>query len=379
MKIVIAPDSFKESLTSNDAAKAIQKGFQSGFPDADYYLCPIADGGEGTLDILSTRGHKIIEKVMVTGALFAPTEARILFSSDYKKSFIEMAEVCGLQKVAPKNRNVLQSTSYGVGELILYSLNKGATEITIGVGGTATNDGGIGMATALGYQFFNEKGTVLRGCTNDLFSITSFSIASKNKLLDHCEISIAADVSNPLFGPKGATRKYGYQKGLSMEKILNLDKAMEKFYEMAEHLLDKKVSDILGSGAGGGMGAGLLLFTNARMEKGIEFVTHQLNLEKLCQNADIVICGEGKMDGQTIYGKAPIGVAKCAPESSIVIAICGSVGSESEKLYSMGIDAIFPSLQELQPENEMFACASENVERTSRNIAMLLQKERELL
>jgi len=373
MKIVILPDSFKESLDATNVANAIHKGFHSVFPNAEYHLLPLADGGEGTVQALIASNGGKIETIAVTGPLNETVQAKIAFSKDNKTAFIEMAEACGLHLVPLEKRNPLQTTSFGVGELIIYALERGASELIIGVGGSSTNDGGIGMASALGYQFFDQNGKQIEPNGKALLKVASMSDKNRSPLLDKVEITIAADVVNPLTGRNGATFIFGPQKGLSATNLAVLDEAMGNFYVIAEHFLNKSVSEIPGSGAGGGMGAGLMLFANASIKKGIELVLEKLNVVEVCKNADIVIVGEGRMDGQTVYGKAPVGAAACAPPTAKVIAICGSIGDGIEVLYKHGIEAIFPTIPAILPLEDVMKNAFENIERTARNIAVLLK------
>ncbi|WP_088072979.1 glycerate kinase [Gottfriedia luciferensis] len=373
MKVVILPDSFKESLSASEVAKAIYKGFYSVFPNAEYHLIPLADGGEGTLQALIASNGGKVESIEVTGPLYETVQAKIAFSKDHKTAFIEMAEACGLHLVSLERRNPLQTTSFGVGELIIYAIEQGVSELIIGVGGSSTNDGGIGMATALGYQFFDENGNAIESNGEALLKVVSMSDKNKSPLLDKVNITIAADVINPLTGTNGSTYLFGPQKGLSTDRLAEVDQAMRSFYSIAERFLDKSVSEIPGSGAGGGMGAGLMLFANATIKKGIELVLEQLNVKEVCKDADIVIVGEGRMDGQTAFGKAPVGAAKCAPPDAKVIAICGSIGDGIEELSNHGIDAIFPTIPSIVPIEKVLENAFENIERTARNIAILLK------
>jgi len=372
MKVVILPDSFKESLDAMNVAKAIHKGFHSVFPTAEYHLLPLADGGEGTVQALIASNGGEIESVEVTGPLNETVQAKIAFSKDHKTAFIEMAEACGLHLVPLDKRNPLQTTSFGVGELMIYAIERGASELIIGVGGSSTNDGGIGMATALGYQFFDENGKEIQSNGEALLKVASMTDKNKSPLLEKVKITIAADVVNPLNGRNGATYIFGPQKGLTANQLPTMDEAMKNFYSIAEQYMNKSVSEVPGSGAGGGMGAGLILFANASIKKGIELVLEQLNVVEVCKDADIVIVGEGRMDGQTIYGKAPVGAAACAPSNAKVIAICGSIGDGIEELYKHGIDAIFPTIPAILPIEDVMKNAFENIERTARNIAVLL-------
>ncbi|GGB42149.1 glycerate kinase [Fictibacillus barbaricus] len=372
MKIVIAPDSFKESLPAELVAKAIHEGFIESFPDAEYHLLPIGDGGEGTMQSLASANQAVIETVSVTGPLSEPVHAKIAFSSDGKKAYIEMAEASGLHLVPFERRNPLNATTFGVGELIVHAMDSGATELVIGVGGSATNDGGIGMAAALGYRFYDHEGALVRGIGQDLFHIESMTGEHRDPRLDKVKITIAADVENPLTGSNGATYVYGPQKGLKKEMLEEVDSALGRFYEKACSNFNKEIMSIPGSGAGGGIAAGLLLFTNAEIKKGIELVLEELDVKNICKDADLVIVGEGRMDGQTLNGKAPLGVAACSPASSRVIAICGSIGDGSEKLYKHGIHAVFPTIPALLPVERIMNDAYNNIKRTARNIAALL-------
>ncbi|PGL67460.1 glycerate kinase [Bacillus sp. AFS055030] len=373
MKVVILPDSFKESLDATNVANAIYNGFHSVFPNAEYHLLPLADGGEGTVQALIASNGGEVETINVIGPLNETVRAKIAFSKDNKTAFIEMAEACGLHLVPIEKRDPLQTTSFGVGELILYAIERGVSELIVGVGGSSTNDGGIGMAQALGYQFFDQNGREIKCNGEALLKVASMSDENKSPLLDKVKITIAADVVNPLIGRNGATYIFGTQKGLSVDQLAIVDEAMGNFYQITEHYLNKSVSEIPGSGAGGGMGAGLMLFANASIKKGIELVLEQLNVKEICKDADIVIVGEGRMDGQTIYGKAPVGAASCAPSNAKVIAICGSIGKGIEELYKHGIDAIFPTIPAILPIEDVMKNAFDNIERTARNIAVLIK------
>lgn len=372
MKIVIAPDSFKESLAADQVAEAIQEGFVSFFPNAEYHLLPIADGGEGTIQALTSANNGVLETITITGPLGNPVNAKIAFSHNGKTAFIEMAKACGLHLVPLESRNPLQTTTYGVGELLLYAIERGVEEVIIGVGGSSTNDGGMGMAAALGYQFFDEKGNKLSGVGQNLEKVETISSVHRDPRIDHVKITVAADVENPLTGPNGATYVYGPQKGLPDSLLAEVDAAMGRFYRLAGAAMGKDVSLMKCSGAGGGIGASLLLFANAEIKKGIELVLEQLHVKEICQDTDIVIVGEGKIDGQTLFGKAPIGVASCAPPSATVIAICGGIGEGSEVLYDHGIDAIFPTIPALAPKETIMNNAYQNIKRTARNVAALL-------
>lgn len=368
MKIVIAPDSYKESLTAQEVAEAIRVGFAGVFPDAEYQLLPVGDGGEGTIAILAEASGGVMEQVRVTGPLGEVVTAKMAFSADRTRAFIEMAEACGLHLVPLEKRDPLAVSTAGVGELIKHALDAKVREIVIGVGGSGSHDGGIGMAAALGARFYNLRGEPVAAIGANLSVISSVSLTDLDSRLAETTIRIAADVENPLCGENGAAAVFGPQKGLAQDKIASIDNAMQGFYSIFE----QDVRELPGSGAGGGMGAGLMLFTGAKFEPGIEFVLRELKMEEACADADIIVVGEGRMDGQTVFGKAPIGVASCAPENATVIGICGSIGDGIEAVYSK-IDAVFPTIATAGTLAEILPKTHENIERTARNVAVLLK------
>ncbi|EUJ52312.1 hypothetical protein PROCOU_00440 [Listeria rocourtiae FSL F6-920] len=271
MKIVIAPDSYKESLTAQEVAEAIRVGFADVFPNAEYQLLPVGDGGEGTIAILADASDGVMEEVFVTGPLGELVTAKMAFSADRTRAFIEMAEACGLHLVPLEKRNPLAVSTSGVGELIRHALDARVREIIIGVGGSASHDGGIGMASALGARFYNLRGEAVTPIGANLSAISSVSLTDLDSRLGDTVIRIAADVENPLCGENGAAAIFGPQKGLAQDAIPSIDNAMQGFYSIFE----KDVRRLPGSGAGGGMGAGLMLFTGAEFER-------ELNL--FCEN-----------------------------------------------------------------------------------------------
>ncbi|MBC1474343.1 glycerate kinase [Listeria grandensis] len=368
MKIVIAPDSYKESLTAQEVAEAIQTGFVTVFPDADYQLLPVGDGGEGTIAILAQASGGVTEDVRVTGPLGEMVTAKMAFSADRTRAFIEMAEACGLHLVPAEKRDPLAMSTAGVGELVLHALDAKVSEIVIGVGGSATHDGGIGMAAALGARFYNLRGENVTAIGANLSAISSVSLTNLDPRLSKTTIRIAADVENPLCGENGAATIFGPQKGLPQDRIPHIDNAMHGFYS----IFKQDVRDLPGSGAGGGMGAGLMLFAGAKFEPGIELVLRELRMKEVCADADIILVGEGRMDAQTVFGKAPIGVANCAPENATVIGICGSIGEGIDAVYSK-IDAVFPTIATAGSLEDILPKTRENIERTARNVAVLLK------
>ncbi|WP_271000724.1 glycerate kinase [Listeria seeligeri] len=365
MKIVIAPDSFKESLTAQEVAEYIKEGFQEVYPDADYHLLPIGDGGEGTLSILSEAMSATKKKILISGPFGEKVLAEIAFTEGNQTALIEMAEACGLHLVPLSQRNPLQVSTSGVGEMILYAIQNGATEVIVGVGGSASNDGGIGMANALGYEFLNAAGQVVSPIGANLANIVTVNDKNVSEELKKITINVITDVQNPLCGKNGAVFVFGPQKGLSKADIPKADEAMQFFYK----LVNPAVVNMSRAGAGGGIGAGLVTFLNANLLSGIDFVIEALQMKKVCQDADLVIVGEGKMDGQSAEGKAPVGVAKEVAALTPVIAICGSVGDSLDAVYDAGITAVFPSIKEPATLEEILKETPNNLRRTARNVA----------
>ncbi|AWH88995.1 glycerate kinase [Limnobaculum parvum] len=372
MKIVIAPDSYKESLTAEQVASAIHTGFHSILPHAEYCLLPIADGGEGTLKILGRQTNAIFTTQRVCGPRFEQVNANMAVTPYGNTAFIEMAEACGLHLVPVKERDPWQATSQGLGELIRAALDMNVKNIVIGIGGSATNDGGIGMASALGYRFYNASGALLRPDGNALAQVHTIDSQNRDPRLSLITITVAADVNNPLLGESGCSYVFGPQKGLDPSLCQKADRNMAHFYRIAESTLGRSVKDIPGAGAAGGMGAALMLFTGAQLRSGAELIFESIGLKTACADADILITGEGRMDGQTLSGKGPSGILRYATAKTRTIAICGSVGSDLAPLYQHGFDAIFPTIPALLPSETLFANAYHNVEQTARNVAALL-------
>lgn len=312
MKIVIAPDSFKESLTALEVANAIEKGFQEIYPDATYIKIPMADGGEGTVQSLVDATDGQIIKKQVIGPLGHPVEAFFGVLGNGKTAVIEMAAASGLHLVPQADRNPLITTTWGTGELILAALDYKVEHIIIGIGGSATNDGGAGMAQALGAKLLDDKGEQIGYGGGSLNQLVSIDLSALDPRLQQVKIEVACDVNNPLVGPTGAAAIYGPQKGATPEMVNLLDRNLTHYAEIIKKDLSKDVIDIPGAGAAGGLGAGLLAFLSAELKRGVDIVIAATQLEKHMNKADLVITGEGKIDNQTIHGKTPIGVAKTA-------------------------------------------------------------------
>ena len=332
MKILISPDSFKGSLSAKQVADLIEKGFRKVFIEADYLKVPVSDGGEGILQILinATNGKKYSE--FVTDPLGNKIKAEYGISGDEKTAIIEMARASGLMLLPKEEHNPMKATTFGTGELIKAALNKGFRRFIVGIGGSATNDGGAGAVQALGVQLLDKKGEEIPVGGAGLGKLSRIDISKIDKRIFESEIIIACDVKNPLTGKKGATFVYAEQKGASRGEVKILEKNMIHFVDIIKKDLKINVEKIPGSGAAGGLGAGLMVFLKAKLEPGFEIVKRYTNLEEKINDANLVITGEGEMDFQTEFGKAPLEVAKIAKTRKIpVIAIVGNLNKISDK------------------------------------------------
>jgi glycerate 2-kinase len=373
MKIVIAPDSFKESLTAAETARQIEAGFREIFADADYRRMPIADGGEGTVDALidALGGERRCAKV--GDPLGRPVDAVYGLTTD-GIAVIEMAAASGLHLVTGAERNPLVTSSRGTGELILAALDAGARRFIIGIGGSATNDGGAGMLQALGAQLLDARGLVLGQGGAALSRLARIDASGLDARLASCSFEVACDVDNPLVGPAGASAIFGPQKGATPAMIEQLDAALAHYAAVMARDLGHDVATTPGAGAAGGMGAALLAVLNARLRPGAEIVTEAAKLGEAIRGADFVITGEGCIDGQTIRGKAPIGVARLAREFGVpVIALGGAVTASADAVFQNGIDAVFASVRRACPLDEALREAGANVRATARNVAAAIR------
>ncbi|MEC1650276.1 glycerate kinase [Bacillus vallismortis] len=370
MKIIIAPDSFKESLSALEAADAIERGFKSVFPNADYRKLPMADGGEGTVQSLVDGTNGWIKEQVVTGPLGEPVEAFFGMMGDGKTAVIEMAAASGLHLVPVERRNPLVTTTRGTGELMAAALDAGAEHLIIGIGGSATNDGGAGMIQALGGRLLDESGREIGPGGGALSQLASLDISELDPRFENVKLEVACDVDNPLTGPKGAAAVFGPQKGATEDMVDVLDQNLAHFADVAEKALGTASREIKGAGAAGGLGWSLLAFLDADLKRGIDIVLEAVDFEDEVQDADLVITGEGRIDSQTIYGKTPIGVAKAAKSYDVpVIGIAGSVSRDSDAVYQHGIDALFSIVPGAVPLEDAFEHAAEYMERTARDIA----------
>ena len=373
-KFVLAPDSFKESMTAKEVCVAMEKGIRKVFSDAEIVHVPMADGGEGTVESLvdATNGYK--EYVEVQGPL-PKQKVRAYYGilEDKKTAVIEMAQASGLMLVDPKVRNPLVTTTYGTGELIKAALNKGVSTIIIGIGGSATVDGGIGMAQALGVKFTDKYGNNIEPTGSNLTKIDKISMENLDKRVKKVNFIIASDVENILTGKKGAAAVFGPQKGATPDEVELLDKGLIHYAEIIRRDIGKNVEDIAGSGAAGGLGAGLIAFLDAKLQSGVEVVANTVELAEKISQADYVFTGEGGMDFQTKYGKTPFGVAQVAKKyQKPVFAEAGYLGERIEELYDIGISAIFGIVDKSESIEESLEKGPQNVERTTENIARLI-------
>ena len=374
MKIVIAPDSFKESLTALEAATAIENGMKKILPKASFVKVPMADGGEGTVQsLVDATGGKMITKT-VTGPLGTPIDAFFGISGDEKTAVIEMAAASGLHLVPPGDRNPLITTTRGTGELIAAALDYGVEQIIIGIGGSATNDGGAGMARALGIMLLDSDGKEIGEGGGALNSLASVKMDGIDKRLESVKIEVACDVDNPLTGMRGASHIFGPQKGATQEMVEVLDNNLHHFADIIRNDLGLDIENVSGAGAAGGLGGGLMAFLSAELKRGVDIVLEATKLETHLLDADFVITGEGKIDGQTIFGKTPIGVAKTAKRQKVpVIAVAGNVASDSEVVHEHGIDAVFSIVPGVIALEDAFENASTYVERIAANIASVIK------
>lgn len=377
MKIVIAPDSFKESLTAKQVAQTIENAFRQHLPSATVIKVPMADGGEGTSQSLIDALAGQWREVMVSGPLGTPVLARyglVDTTPGNKLAVIEMAEASGLHLVNQSDRNPAHTCSRGTGELIVDALNQGANKIILGLGGSATNDAGTGMLTALGVRFLNEAGQCLPPGGLGLSQLAQVDVSGIDARLADIDLVVACDVDNPLIGEQGASAVFGPQKGADARLVQQLDAALAQFALVVQPLVQREFATTPGAGAAGGMGAALLAFSSAKLQPGIDIVSNAVGLAELCAGADIVVTGEGRIDGQSIAGKTPVGVARIAKAAGakVVIGIAGCLGHGSEKVYQHGIDALFDCVTELCTLDQQLEQAEQKLSQTSEAVARFI-------
>jgi len=374
MNILIAPDSFKDCLSAREVAMALARGIQKVLPDLSPIIAPMADGGEGTVEsvIDATGGERI--KLVVKDPLMRDIDSFYGLSGDGKTAIIEMAAASGLELLGEDERDPWITSTYGTGQLIADALKRSCTKILLGIGGSATNDGGAGMAEALGVKFSGRFGVLSARGGGALGEIESVHMEDLIAGVEGTEFVVACDVSNPLSGPRGASATYGPQKGADPAMVEKLDQNLQHFARIIKEQLHKDVSSIPGAGAAGGLGAGMMAFLDAKLSSGFSMIAEETGLEELIREADLVISGEGRMDKQTQYGKTPFGVAQLAKKhKKAVIGVAGSLEEDAGELYQKGFDLLL-SIQEKPGDlAESLASAGPLLERTGERIARMIQ------
>ena len=341
MKVVIAPQAFKGSLSAYQAAQAMAEGVRRVFSNAETALVPVADGGDGTLETLVESSDGQVYTATVTGPLGRPVKAQWGALGDGRTAVIEMARASGLMLVPGVKRDPRITTTYGTGELIRHALERGYRHLIVGVGGSATNDGGTGMAAALGVRFLDTDGRELPFGGAALARLARIDVRGPDPRVRECTVEVATDVSNPLCGEWGASAVYGPQKGATPEVVQELDAALAHYADIVRRDVGADVRDVPGAGAAGGLGAGLLAFLNATLRSGVDIVCDAVRLDDHLEGADLVLTGEGRLDASTVFNKAPIGVARRAKKRGLpVIAVVGSLGDGYEAVFDHGIDGV---------------------------------------
>lgn len=342
MRIVVAPDKFKGSLTAVDAADAMTRGALAALPSAEVERVPMADGGEGIVDALVGATGGSYREAEVTGPLGEPVRARFGMLGDGRTAVIEMAAASGLALVPAEARNPLRTTTRGTGELLLAARDAGARRVIVGIGGSATNDGGAGMAQALGHHLLDAEGAEIGPGGGALARLERIERDERTAALEDLEIAVACDVTNPLCGPEGASAVYGPQKGASPEMVAELDRNLARLATIIERDLRRSVAEIPGAGAAGGLGAGLVAFAGGKLESGVDLVLGAVRLADRLRAADLCLTGEGALDAQSAFGKTIAGVARLANSMGVpTFALAGSIGEGAEQTLAHGLDAYF--------------------------------------
>lgn len=377
MKVVIAPDSFKDSLDAAGVARAIGAGLAEVWPDAERVECPMADGGEGTMDAILAASHGELRRQVVRGPLGHSVEAGWGWLAESRTAIIEMAQASGLQRVPTDQRDACRSSTWGTGELIAAALAAGATRIVLAIGGSATNDGGSGMLRALGLRLLDADGQVLEEGGLALGRLARIDASDLDPRLAEVQVEVAADVDNPLCGPNGASAIFGPQKGASPAQVQALDQALGHFADLCAQLLGDDVREFPGCGAAGGMGFAAKAFMGAQFRPGVEVVAELAGLDALVQGADLVITGEGRFDAQTLRGKTPMGVARVAKRHGVpVVVLAGTLGEGYQQLYAHGIDAAFALASGPMSLEQACAQAAQLLQARATDVARLWQVAR---
>lgn len=374
MKIIIAPDSFKESMTAKEACESIEKGMKIALPNAEFIKVPMADGGEGTTQSLVDATEGKMYFVETTGPLGEKVKSKFGILGNREIAVLEMASTSGLELVPREKRNPMITTTYGTGELIKKAMDMGAKTILIGIGGSATNDGGAGMIQALGGKLLDENGKQISFGGGELSKIKKIDLSELDSRIKNIKFIAACDVQNPLTGKTGAANVFGRQKGATEEMVKILDNNLKHYAELIRKDVKVDVENIPGAGAAGGLGAGLMAFLNAELRKGIDIVVEYSKLEEKIKGADFVITGEGSIDSQTRFGKTPYGVVSVAKKYGVPnITLAGNVSKDIEILYDYGFDAIFSIMQGVDNLDNALKNGKVNLEKTAENIARLIR------
>ncbi|HEO1293774.1 TPA: glycerate kinase [Streptococcus agalactiae] len=375
MKVVVAIDSLKGSLSSLEAGNAIKESINEVISGADVEVHPLADGGEGTVEALTLGMGGTIETIPVKGPLGEKVHASYGIIPQRQLAIIEMAAAAGITLIATEERNPLHTTTYGVGEMIKDAISKGCRHFIIGIGGSATNDGGAGMLQALGYALLDKDNQEISLGAQGLADLKSISTDKVIEELKECDFKIACDVTNPLCGAQGCSSIFGPQKGADEDMITKMDTWLSNYATLATSVSEKADATIEGTGAAGGLGFAFLAFTNATLEPGIDIILSEINIEKAISEADLVVTGEGRLDGQTVMGKAPIGVAKLAKKyGKKVVVFSGSVTEDAILCNQHGIDAFFPIVRRLISLDEAMSkeVAYKNMKETATQVFRLI-------
>lgn len=368
MKIVLAPDSFKECMTSLEACNCMEKALNESIKNLDIIKIPMADGGEGTLDsLILAKGGKIHRK-LIKGPLEENTFGRYGILEESKTGIIEIAEACGLGLIPIEKRNPMYTNTFGVGELIKELLERNIKKIIVGLGGSSTNDGGIGMIAALGGKFLDENKNEVKPIGRELNNIEYIDLTKLDKRLRNVEFIIACDVTNPLVGEDGASKVFGKQKGANEKEIEILDSGLENLSNIIKKQFNKNISKIKGGGAAGGLGSAFMFFMNAKLKSGIDIILKETNFEEIILNADYVFTGEGKIDSQTIYGKTISGISKLSKKYNVpVICFVGRIEGDINNLYSIGIQQIIEISNKIDSIEESLKSGKKNLNQEVKN------------
>lgn len=377
MNIVIAIDSFKGCISSVDSGRLLKQAIEDVYPDDAVSVFPLADGGEGTVDAMTQGLNGRIVKVPVTGPLGTKIESRYGLLPDTNTAVIEMADASGLPLVPPEKRNPLHTTTYGLGELILAVIDAGCRHFIIGIGGSATNDCGLGMLTALGFRFLKADGSRAGVAGGDLADVAQIDMRQVDSRLQNCTFEIACDVTNPLCGPEGCSNVFGPQKGATQEIVARMDGDIHHFAQLAEKACGIKGQEMPGAGAAGGLGFAFHTFLHGTLTPGIALILSAIGIKEALSKADLLVTGEGRMDKQTAMGKGPVGVAQlaksCQPHC-LTVALCGSAARDAERVNQHGIDAYFPILHAPMTLQEAMDRAT-----TEQNLCQTIQQVMQLI